>query len=260
MSQFACGGFWPRIVTALARLRLWYLLLHHRSRPVLVLFALVNSAIVIAILGVGAWWTRWPLIFPSLGPSAFLFFSCPSRPAAWPRSAILGHAFGVLSGWASLWAMGLLDADPAIVAGVDGWRVGAAALSLGAVSALMVAFDCPHPPAASTALIVSLGLMTTWGQLGALMGAVVLLTAQGYVLNRLGGIAYPMWRGRGPALSRPMLQEDPASEIVTTPLATPEATPADELDHTYGRLASKLVAKRGWNVPPAGEAASPHTP
>jgi len=182
---------------------------------VLVLFAVVNSTIAMGILGMAAWWTGWPLIFPSLGPSAFLFFSSPLRPSACPRNAIAGHTFGVASGWLALWMCGLLGSDPVIVAGVDMWRIAAATLSLAGVCAAMVALDCPHPPAASTALIVSLGLMTTWNQLGALLGAVVLLTAQAYLLNRLAGIAYPLWQGERPTpmwLERQLGSVDAASK------------------------------------------------
>ena len=73
-------------------------------------------------------------------------------------------------------------------------RVGAAALSLGVTSGLMVWLQVPHPPAGATTLIVSLGVMPQLWQIPVLMAAVVLLVAQAFVINRLAGI--PTHSGR----------------------------------------------------------------
>jgi len=71
--------------------------------------------------------------------------------------------------------------------------VGAAALSLGLTSGLMVWTRSPHPPAGATTLIVSLGILHRPTDLMVLMVAVALLVAQAYVINRSAGIAYPRW-------------------------------------------------------------------
>ena len=60
----------------------------------------------------------------------------------------------------------------------------------------MAWLDIPHAPAGATTLIVSIGLLHTPEQLTILMLAVVLLTAQGFVINRLAGLPYPAWRPR----------------------------------------------------------------
>jgi CBS-domain-containing membrane protein len=86
-----------------------------------------------------------------------------------------------------------------LASGVSVARVGAAALSLGLTSGLMVWLRVPHPPAGATTLIVSLGILTSPTQLAVLMLAVVLLTVQGYVINRVAGIDYPAWRPKPPA-------------------------------------------------------------
>lgn len=88
---------------------------------------------------------------------------------------------------------GLTAAAPALSSVVTLARVGAAALSLGLTSGLMVWLKVPHPPAGATTLIVSLGILRTRGQLVVLMVAVLLLTAQGFVINRAAGIDYPIW-------------------------------------------------------------------
>ncbi|HEU5423887.1 MAG TPA: HPP family protein, partial [Nitrolancea sp.] len=58
---------------------------------------------------------------------------------------------------------------------------------------LMVLLRAPHPPAGATTLIVSLGILTAPHQLAILMVAVVLLTLQAFVINRLAGLPYPLW-------------------------------------------------------------------
>jgi CBS-domain-containing membrane protein len=98
----------------------------------------------------------------------------------------------------ALVVFGLTEAAPAFETGVSVARVGAAVLSLGLTSGLMVWFRVPHPPAGATTLIVSLGILRTPVQLSVLMLAVVLLTVQGFVINRLAGIDYPPWRPRPP--------------------------------------------------------------
>jgi CBS-domain-containing membrane protein len=77
-------------------------------------------------------------------------------------------------------------------------RVGAAALSLGLTSGLMVWFKVPHPPAAATTLIVSLGVLTEPSELAVLMAAVIVLVCQGYLINRVAGIDYPVWASHDP--------------------------------------------------------------
>jgi CBS-domain-containing membrane protein len=72
----------------------------------------------------------------------------------------------------------------------------AAALSLGFTAGVMVLVKSPHPPAGATTLIIALGILTKPTQLLILMLAVVVLTAQAFVINRLAGIPYPLWNPR----------------------------------------------------------------
>ena len=160
----------------------------------LALFNLVNGGLSIGLLAVVAHFTRSPFIFPSLGPTAFLLYYQPTAVASSPRNTLIGHFIGAAVGWICLAVFGLQDAPPALISGVSWARVGAAALSLGCTSALMVLSRAPHPPAGATTLIVSLGLMPYLWQIPVLMGAVLLLTGQAFLINRLAGIKYPYWR------------------------------------------------------------------
>jgi CBS domain-containing membrane protein len=175
------------------RFQLTELVRYHNSTVVMALFSLINGCLSIGLMAVVALVTRAPFIFPSLGPTAFLLFYTPTAPTASPRNAIAGHLIGALAGWLSLALFGLTAAPAATASGVEWPRVGAAALSLGVTSGLMVLFRVPHPPAGATTLIISLGVMPHLWQIPVLMGAVVLLVGQAFVINRLAGIPYPLW-------------------------------------------------------------------
>lgn len=176
------------------RFQLGSLLERYPARPVLAAYSLVNGFVSIAIMALAAALTGAPFVFPSLGPTAFLFFHAPLARAAAPRNAIVGHLIGASMGWLSLALFGLLDAGPALATeDVTVPRVLAAGLSLAATSALMILADAVHPPAGATTLIISLGILTQVWQVALLMVAVGLLTIQAFVINRGAGIPYPIW-------------------------------------------------------------------
>ncbi len=175
------------------RFRVPSLTARHSSITVMGLFAFVNGVISIGLMATAALITGEPFIFPSLGPTAFLLFYTPTAPAASPRNTVCGHAIGAAAGYLSLVVFGLTNAAPALATSVTWNRVGAAALSLGLTSGVMVWLRVPHPPAGATTLIVSLGILREPWQLAVLMLAVCLLVVQGYVINHLAGIPYPRW-------------------------------------------------------------------
>jgi CBS-domain-containing membrane protein len=177
----------------LQRVRLPWLLAHHSHIVVLALFSFINGCLSIGLMSALAALTHSPFVFPSLGPTAFLFFYTPTAPTASPRNTLIGHAVGIGAGYLSLAVTGLTMAGPALTVGVTGPRIIAAALSLGLTAGVMVLLRAPHPPAGATTLIISLGLLTKPWQLVLLMGAVVLLTLQALIINRLAGIPYPLW-------------------------------------------------------------------
>jgi CBS-domain-containing membrane protein len=187
----------PEVTRGLvARLRLTRLLGRFPERPVWALFMFINGFITIALLAAVAMLTHVPFVFPSLGPTAFLFFFTPMLPTASPRNCIYGHAIGIACGYGALLATGLEHAPPAMMTGVDLHRVVAAALSLSATGALMILLKAAHPPAGATTLIISLGIVTKPLHLLIIELAVMLLAVQAIVINRLAGLDYPIWAKR----------------------------------------------------------------
>jgi len=197
------GAGMPDVLRGLfSRMRLPWLLEHYARIPILALFSFVNGCVSIGLMAALADITHSPFIFPSLGPTAFLFFYTPTAPAASPRNTLIGHGIGVIAGYFSLVVTGLTMAGPALAIGVTWPRVIAAALSLGLTAGLMVLLRSPHPPAGATTLIISLGIFTKPWQLVLLMVAVLLLTCYAFAINRLAGIPYPIWNPiREPASS-----------------------------------------------------------
>src|SRR5437763_1599876 len=132
----------------LTRARLPWLLQHHSRIPVLAIFSFINGCFSIGLMSILAVITGSPFIFPSLGPTAFLFFYTPTAPAASPRNTVIGHAIGAAAGYFSLVVTGLTMAGPALSTGVTWPRVNDAAPSFGITSVLTVLLKSPQPPPA----------------------------------------------------------------------------------------------------------------
>ncbi|NUT54300.1 MAG: HPP family protein [Saccharothrix sp.] len=155
----------------------------------------VGALLSTAVLAALAVLTGQPLLFPSLGPTAYLLFATPTHPAASPRNTVVGHLIGVLSGAAGLAVFGLWHTPPALDH-LTWARAGAAALALTCTCGGMAWSGLPHPPAGATTLIVALGVLHTPVHLAEILVGVVLLLAVAALVNRLTGVPYPLW---GPA-------------------------------------------------------------
>lgn len=167
------------------------------------LFVFVTALISVLILGAIALFLDAPFVFPSVGATAILFFFHPLSPSASPRHAVYGHSIGILCGYASLWLLGLEHSKFTLGQPIDVRRVIAAALSLAFSTALMILLRAAHAPAGATALIVSLGLMTSPIHLLAIEMAVVLLATEAVIINRAVGLPYPFWASpKGSSMER----------------------------------------------------------
>ena len=125
------------------------------------LYTFVACVLALAVSGLAAYLTKQPLLFPSLGPAALLFFEQPMNAGSSPRNTLIGHLVAVLAGALCLALFGLLDDPSILVEGVTPLRIGAAALSLALTGAVLLLLRASHPPAGATVLIVSLGLLKT---------------------------------------------------------------------------------------------------
>lgn len=151
------------------------------------------AGLLFTVLGGLAWVSGEPLIFPSLGPSAFIlaFERRGERTAAYRviGSHLLGGVAGLLA--YSVLAAGVsLTATPP-PASIDGLRLAASGvLSVVLTSWGMIATNTIHAPACATTLIVSLGLLSTPLQVGLIVVSVCLLVGCHLAVLRVVGYFY----------------------------------------------------------------------
>jgi CBS-domain-containing membrane protein len=157
------------------------------------LYVFVACLLALAISGLAAYLFSEPLFFPSLGPTAFLFFEAPMAETSSPRNTLVGHLVAILAGALSLALFGLLDHPSVLQESVTLARVGAGALSVALTGAVLLLLRSSHPPTGATTLIVSLGFLQTPPEMVELMAGVVLLTIVGWTINRLLGVPVPLW-------------------------------------------------------------------
>lgn len=140
-----------------------------------------------------------PWVFPSLGPTAMLFFETPKQKAASALNTVVGHGVAILVGAACLHGFGFAAHPAAVVEGLVARRVLAAALSVAATALVLRLVRLPHPPAGATTLIVSLGVIKKASGLTVMFAAVVLLTILAVAVNRLLGEDHPLVPARSEA-------------------------------------------------------------
>jgi CBS-domain-containing membrane protein len=186
----------------LDRLRLSWLLAHLNPTFVWAAYAAFNSFVTIALLTLLALLTHNPFVFPSLGPTAYLFFFTPMADSASPRNAVLGHAIALFCGFAAYKVTGMHPFSEGFAGEIYWPRILASALALSLTAAIMVLLRASHPPAGATTMIVSLGILAKPEYLPIIEIAVVLLAAQAFAINRLAGLPYPIWRSAPNSISR----------------------------------------------------------
>jgi CBS domain-containing membrane protein len=156
------------------------------------LYNFIGCLLALAVSGLAAYLFKQPLLFPSLGPTAFLFFAYPLRSPSSPRNTLIGHLVAVLAGALSLAIFGLLDHPSVLQEGVTLPRIGAA-FSIALTGAILLLLRSSHPPAGASVLIVSLGFFQRPLEMLTLMIGVLLLTVVAWVINRAAGVPVPVW-------------------------------------------------------------------
>jgi CBS domain-containing membrane protein len=143
-------------------------------------YTFLGSLIAISLSGTWAWIAKEPLVFPSLGATAFLIFETPMAEVGSPRNTIIGHTVGAAAGILSLAIFGLLSAPSAYVTGVSAPRVAAIALAVALTGGLLRLLRAAHPLARPH-------------QIADILVGVILLTIAGWTTNRLMGVPAPHW-------------------------------------------------------------------
>jgi CBS-domain-containing membrane protein len=187
-----------RLVAFFSRLQLHYLHRNAQNRELITtIYLFIAGVTALATITIMAYLTDLMLLFPPLGPSAFILFYTPLAESASPRNLVLAHTMALLCGLTALvLAEVLLPGFQGTPSTTMNWaNVTAIAMAMGAASISMVLFQCVHPPAAATALIAAMGYLDNPIQIGGVLLAVLFLGMEAYLFNRLlGGLPYPLWR------------------------------------------------------------------
>ncbi len=136
---------------------------------------LAHICTLVLVPGVAAWLVGRPLIFPSVGPSAFVLVSDPRENRA--RRVLGGHLIGVVCGLVAhhSLAKGLSLAGLSQPLSPTGLHIVASGvISMALTTTLMSVFRATHAPACATTLIVSLGVLS-----GLYDGALIMIAVAG---------------------------------------------------------------------------------
>jgi hypothetical protein len=145
------------------------------------------SGALILVLGALTLATKQPILFAGIGPTALLVAGSPGHTTTRFHNIVIGHLTALGAAWLSLLLLGamttptLLTGQPTPVA-----RVWASAFAVALTALLQPTFRAYHPPAAATALLLTLGVYkATWQTSLYLMGGVLVLALLGEWFKRL---------------------------------------------------------------------------
>jgi hypothetical protein len=161
------------------------------------------AGFLFTVLGLVAWTSGHPFVFPSLGPSAFSLAFDRRGERTWTYRIVGSHLTGSVVGLASysILVAGVSITTTTGAFSPDGLRLAVSAiLSIVVTSWTMIATDTNHAPACATTLIVSLGLLSTPLQVVIIIVSVAVLIEVHavilYVFERLVGDTHPVYRNR----------------------------------------------------------------
>jgi len=149
-----------------------------------VLATLGEGGLILAV-GAAGWAIHMPLIFTSLGPTAYELVEKPNAPSARVYNVIVGHSIALGAGFLSLWLLDAWNSPKVAMAGfISSPRLWASVVAVVITTAMTLALKASQPAALSTTLLVSLGSMQRGRDAVAIMIGVLLLAVLGEPIKR----------------------------------------------------------------------------
>ena len=145
------------------------------------------SGVLIVVAGAMSLATGKPWLFAGLGPTAVMIAATPGHPTTRFRNIVVGHVVAFACAWLALLLLGVGKA-PTLLSGqaIPVVRVWASALAVAVTVLVQPSLRAYHPPAAATALLVTLGVYrTNWSTSASLLGGVVVIALLGEWFQRL---------------------------------------------------------------------------
>jgi CBS-domain-containing membrane protein len=149
-------------------------------------WAATMSAILILVAGALTLATKQPWLFAALGPTAVAVASAPGQPSSRFHSVVVGHLSALLCAWL---IVVLVGAGGSTVSGDDAIgiaRVWGSAMAIAVMVLIQPSLRAFHPPAAATALLITLGAYhLTWKTAASMMGGVIVIALMGEWFQRI---------------------------------------------------------------------------
>jgi hypothetical protein len=144
------------------------------------------SAVLIVAAGAMSLATGRPWLFAALGPTAVMIAASPGHPTTKFHSIVLSHAAAFLCAWLAVLLLGVGREPVLLGREIAVGRVWASALAVGVTALVMPSLRAYHPPAAATALLVTLGAYRiTWKNSLSLLAGVVVVAVLGEWFQRV---------------------------------------------------------------------------
>jgi hypothetical protein len=155
------------------------------SRKRDLLIAPLGEALLLLIAALAGWLCRQPLIFASLGPTAYELIETPHRRSARPYCIFAGHLIAIGSGYLALVATGAWYAPAVSGNGVPLDRVWAVVLAAALTVFLTLLLHASQPAALSTSLLIATGILQRPLDAALIFGAVLLMVLAGEPFRQL---------------------------------------------------------------------------
>lgn len=150
-----------------------------------VFWATLGEGGLILVLAAIGWATRQPLIFASLGPTAYELVEQPQLRSARAYNIVVGHLIGLGSGFLAVYLLHAWLAPNVILSGVvSADRLWAVVIATTLTTFLTLILRAGQPAALATTLLVSLGAMQTRRDAIAIVAGVLIITAIGEPVRR----------------------------------------------------------------------------
>lgn len=158
--------------------------MHEMDYRDLIIAPIGEAVLILIAAGAGFLWHQ-PLIFASLGPTAYELIETPHRRSAEPYSIFIGHLTGIASAYLSLVLTRAWWAPAVSAQGVPWPRVEAVVLAAALTTFLTLLLRASQPAAIATSLLVATGIMQAPKDAAVIMGGVVLMLLAGEPLRRV---------------------------------------------------------------------------
>ncbi|HUF27740.1 MAG TPA: HPP family protein, partial [Gemmatimonadaceae bacterium] len=147
----------------------------------------VVSALLIVLAGAMGFWMSQPWLFAGLGPTVLMIVSNPGHETTSFRAVVVGHLAAIACAYL---AVLMLSANEAATltssTSALSPRVLASAAAIAMLALVQPQLRAYHPPAAATALLITLGAYRMTGKTPiALMCGVVVVVVGAEILRRL---------------------------------------------------------------------------